>query len=55
MFDTEMLVAAALMLLGAFVVTGAWLIRRRGVRMGVVLVGAAIFTGGVVTLTGALA
>ena len=54
MFETRLLLAAALMLVGAFVATGAWLIPRRGVRALLVVIGAAIFAGGVVALASAL-
>lgn len=54
MFETQMLLAAALMLVGAFVGTGAWLNRRRGVRTLLVVLGAAVFAAGVVALSRAL-
>jgi hypothetical protein len=54
MFETQMLLAAALMLVGAFVVTGAWLLTRRGPRTLVVVLGAGIFAAGVVALARAL-
>jgi hypothetical protein len=50
MFETRMVLAAALMLVGAFVATGAWLIRPRGMRYLLATAGGLIFAGGVVAL-----
>lgn len=54
MFDTQLVLAAALMLVGAFVATGAWLIRRRGARYLLVVAGALVFAGGVLALNATL-
>lgn len=54
MFETRLVLAAALMLAGAFTATGAWLIRRPGPRYLLAVVGASIFAGGVVALATAL-
>lgn len=51
MGDARMVLAAALMLAGAFIATGAWLIPRRGVRYLLVVLGALVFAGGIVALT----
>lgn len=54
MFDPRMLLAAALMLAGAVVAVGAWLVRGRGPRTALVVGGTLVFAGGVVALIGVL-
>lgn len=54
MFETRMVLAALLMLVGAFIATGAWLMRRRGVRYLLVVAGTLVFAGGVVALATSL-
>ncbi len=51
MADPGMLLSAVLMLVGAFVATGAWLLRRRGARYALVAIGALVFAAGVTSLT----
>lgn len=54
MADTSLLLAAALMLVGAVVAAGAWLLPHRAQRYLLVVVGAGLAAGGVIALTGAL-
>lgn len=54
MADTTMVLAAALMLVGAFLVTGAWLLRRHSARYLLVICGAVVFAAGIVALMRAL-
>ena len=54
MFETRMVLAAVLMLVGAFIATGAWLMRRRGVRYLLVVGGALVFAAGVYALASAI-
>jgi hypothetical protein len=52
--DTALLLPAALMLVGAFLASGAWLLRRRGARYLLVIAGAGVFAVGVAALARAL-
>lgn len=54
MFDAMLLLAAGLMLVGALVAVGAWLAQRHLPRTLLVVLGALVFSAGILTLVAAL-